>query len=233
VFAAASLGGPLAQIASLFEQRTGIPVTVVHASSSTLARQIEHGAPAAVFVSANRQWMDHLGTAGLLVDDTLFDWLGNRLVVVGPAGEPPAPDLVAALGAGRIAIGDPAHVPAGMYARESMQRLGLWARVAPRSVRADNVRAALVLVARREVARGIVYATDARLEPGVSVLRALPPDTHAAILYPAAAVRPEHPAARAFLAFLRSPASAGVVRAAGFAPAGGRWALLQPAAVAP
>lgn len=216
VFAAASLGGGLQAIATLFEQRTGASVTVSHASSSALARQIEHGAPAGVFVSANPLWMDHLAAAGLLLEDTRFDWLGNRLVVVAATGAASAGDLATSLRDGRIAMGDPEHVPAGIYAREALQHLGLWASVRERAVSASNVRAALVMVARGEAEHGIVYATDARLEPGVSVVHSLPEDSYPPVRYPAAALRPEHARARAFVEFLRSPEAVAVVLGAGF-----------------
>ena len=190
------------------------------ASSSTLARQIVQGAPADVFVSANPEWMDHVEAAGALVEDTRFDWLGNALVVVAPAADAGAlagRDLATVLGAGRVAMGDPAHVPAGEYAREALAALGLWDAVATGVARGDNVRAALALVARREVATGIVYATDAMLEPGVSVVARLPADSHAAIVYPAAAVVHGGTAtSRAFLDFVRDDAATAILERAGF-----------------
>ncbi len=216
VLATASLAGPMEAIAARFSRATGVRVNVSHAASSTLARQIEQGAPAAVFISANPQWMDYLTSRGLVLEDTRFDWLGNHLVVVSAAAERRTDDLATTLARGRVAIGEPSHVPAGIYAREALRTLGLWDTVEARAVRADNVRAALVMVARGEVAHGIVYATDARLESDVAVIAALPDDSHAPIRYPAAAMRPAHPDAQAFLAFLRSPAVSDLMREAGF-----------------
>lgn len=220
VFAAASLSGPLDQVAAAYHKDGGDAVKLSYASSSTLAKQIAAGAPADVYVSANIAWMDYVQHAGRLVPGTRFDWLGNDIVVVVPSGHAAAlagEPLVQVLSRGRIAMGDPDHVPAGIYGKQSLQSLGLWKTVAPRVARADNVRAALALVARGEVPLGIVYATDAALEPGVEVAAALPADSHKPIIYPAAVVKSDDTAAaRKLLAFLRTPDAARIMLAAGF-----------------
>lgn len=224
VFAAASLTDALTEAAEAFTAETGITVRLSFAASSALARQIETGAPATVFVSANRQWIDHLESAGLIVATSRFDLAGNRLALIAPrgsdlpAGFAPAADLPDALGDGRLAVGDPDHVPAGQYARAALVAMGLWPELESRLARTGDVRGALALVARGEVPFGIVYATDAAIAEGVEIVALLPADAHPPIAYPAALTGAADDDARAFLAFLRRPAARAIFRARGFAP---------------
>ena len=224
VFAAASLGDVLREVAETFERETGIPVAVSAAATSALARQIEAGAPADVFVSASADWMDALEDEGLLAPGTRFDLAGNALVLVGEAGDPPLPldpaALTAHLGRGRLAMALVDAVPAGIYGREALSALGAWDALAPRVAQTDNVRAALALVALGEAEMGIVYATDAAAEPRVAVLATFPEGSHPPIVYPAArtADAPDPEAADLFLAHLRGPAGRAALAAAGFAP---------------
>jgi molybdate transport system substrate-binding protein len=211
VFAAASLRDLLEEAAADWSRATGHDATLSVAGSSVIARQIEAGAPADVVILANADWMDRLAARGRIDPATRFDWLGNALVLIGPAGQAPValgPDteLAAALDGGRLAMALTAAVPAGIYGRAALDRLGLWASVAPQVVEADNVRAALAWVATGAAALGIVYATDARAEPRVAVLADIPPRTHPPIRYPAAAVTGgQADLAAAFLAYLRGP----------------------------
>lgn len=224
VFAAASLQEALDAAVADWSARTGRRVVVSYASSSALARQIARGAPADLFVSADQAWMDDLAARGLIVAASRTDLVRNTLVVVAPAPRPAAPMLSvdgaawrAALGPdGRLAIAETASVPAGRYGRQSLEALGLWPAVRDRLAQSDDVRAALAFVARGEAPLGIVYATDARAEPRVRVLMALPPDSHAPIVYPAARVAAGDPAAAALLAFLRGPQARARFAAAGF-----------------
>ncbi|GMG84269.1 molybdate ABC transporter substrate-binding protein [Paralimibaculum aggregatum] len=209
VFAAASLTDALEEIAAAHAAETGRRPRLAFAASSTLARQIEAGAPADLFLSANARWMDRLEAKGLLAPGTRRDIAGNRLVLVGPAGTAPAPAAaLLAAATGRIALGDPDHVPAGIYARAALEHLGLWDRLAPRLARADNTRAALALVARGETPLGIVYASDALVAPDLAVLAEMPADSHPPIRYPAAIVAGrDGAAARAFLERLSGAAA--------------------------
>lgn len=208
VFAAASLKNALDEVDAQWAHE----VTASYAATSALARQVESGAPADVFISADTEWMDWLAQRELVVAATRRDLLGNRLVLVAPAGAgistriAPGFALAALLGGdGRLAMGDPAAVPAGKYGRAALEKLGVWGAVAARVVPAENVRAALAFVARREAALGIVYATDARADPGVEVVDTFPEDAHPRIVYPAARVAAgTHPDADAYLRFLRT-----------------------------
>lgn len=190
VFAAASLTDAVEEIAAAHEAETGTPVRISAAASSTLARQIEAGAPADIFLSANALWMDRLDAAGLLAPSTRRILAGNRLVIVAPAAQDAAVPFgdareVLAGTQGRIAVGDPDHVPSGIYAAAALRSMGLWDALAPRLARADNARAAVALVARRVAPLGIVYATDAAVAP-VVVLREIDPALHPEIVYSAA-----------------------------------------------
>ena len=225
VFAAASLTEAMTASGLAFEQSQGIAVRFSFASSSTLARQIEAGAPAGLIALASEDWADYLAASGAILPGTRINTVGNRLVLIAPSdadvtlSEPPtAAGIAAALGpTGRLALGDPAHVPAGIYARQALENLGLWPTVATRLAPTDNVRAALMLVARGEAALGIVYATDARLSPKVRVLATLPRASHAPISYPFAIVRDgDSPQARAFLAFLASTEGLAIFERFGF-----------------
>ena len=207
VFAAASTTGAMLEVADRFAAAGLGRVTASFASSSTLARQIENGAPADVFISANEQWMDYLAERGRIDVASRVDFLGNGLVLVAPRDGPldlaiaPGFPLAAALGDGRLALADPDHVPAGMYAKAALVSLGVWESVRSRLAPMANVRAALVLVERGEVAAGIVYATDAAASAEVVVVGAFPPATHPPVTYPLALVTGSA-AARRFRDFL-------------------------------
>jgi molybdate transport system substrate-binding protein len=222
VFAAASLKSALDSIAAEYRTATGKTVSVSYAASSALARQIEQGAPADLFFSADLDWMDYLEGRGQLRPGTRRQLLGNRLVVVAPAGEakplalkPGA--LAAALSGGRLAVANVASVPAGRYAKAALENLGLWGEAQTRLAEAENVRAALTFVARGEAPLGIVYETDARAEPQVAVVAALPEGSHRPIVYPVALTRDARPAAVDFLRHLTSGASAALFAREGFA----------------
>ncbi len=189
VFAAASLAGPLDQIAEAWQAETGHSVTFSYAGSSALARQIEAGAPADLVILASEDWMDVLDRAGAIAPATRRVVLTNRLVLIGPAeGEAPVDlaDLPARIGTDRLALALTEAVPAGIYARAALIDLGHWDRLAPQVVEADNVRAALRLVAIGAARFGIVYATDVVQEPRVAVLAEIPEDSHPPIRYPMA-----------------------------------------------
>ena len=231
VFAAASLQDALRALEPAWRAAApgNAPVRLSSAASSTLARQIEQGAPADLFLSADEPWMDYVAQRGLILAETRVSPLGNALVLVAPADSPVAPfrigpgtDLAALLGRqGRLATGDPAHVPAGIYARAALESLGQWAAIAPRLARAENVRAALLLVERGEAPLGIVYRTDAQATAGVKLLGSFPPGSHPPITYPFAVTRRAagRAAASALLAFLAGPGAAGTWRRFGFTAA--------------
>src|SRR4051812_24244120 len=175
VFAAASLADSLKQVADAYKARTGAAITLSFGASSTLARQIEQGAGADIFFSADTDWMDYLEEKGLIADRTRRNLLGNRLVLVASSDAEPAPriaphfDLAGALGDGRLALADPASVPAGKYAKTALKSLGVWDSVSAKTALAENVRVALEYVARGEAPYGIVYATDAKAAPNMRV----------------------------------------------------------------
>ena len=223
VFAAASLTDVLQQAGPLYTKETSVPVKFSFAASSALARQIESGARADVFFSADQDWMNYLEQRKLIKVGTRADLLGNRLALIAPRdskvtlklgrGAP----LLRALGAnGRLSTGDPDSVPVGKYARTALAALDLWSAVEPRLVRADNVRVALMYVARGEAPLGIVYATDAAVEPQVRVVDLFPQSSHAAITYPVAATTNAASATASFLTFLRSAAARAIFTKAGF-----------------
>jgi molybdate transport system substrate-binding protein len=210
VFAAASLTDAMKDVAALWVKAGHPPLTLSFGASSTLAKQIEEGAPAAVFASADEKWMDYLAQKNLIVADTRKDLLGNDLVLIVPADKPihvtigPDFDLPALLGAdGRLATGDPAHVPVGIYAEQALKKLGWWDRVSPHLARTDDVRAALLLVERGEAPAGIVYGTDAAVSKAVMVAGTFPAGSHDPVSYPFAVVKShDTPEARALLTFL-------------------------------
>ena len=212
VFAAASLKNALDDVADAYKAETGRAVTVNYAASSALARQIEAGAPADIFFSADLDWMDYLQTRNLIDPATRKTLLGNRLVIVAPRDSAARIDIAAGmdlaglLGAdGRIAMANVDSVPAGKYAKAALTRLGVWDRVSARVVQADNVRAALAFVARGEAPLGIVYRSDAMAEPGVRVLGVFPEESHPPIVYPVALTAGARNAdAGAFLRYLES-----------------------------
>jgi len=215
VFAASSLQTALDELVEPIRRATGASVRISYAASSSLARQIVEGAPAALFISADLDWMDYLAEQKLIRPGSRVNLAGNRLVLIAPRDRPvkltiaSGFDLAKALGAGRLAIADPAVVPAGRYARAALTTLGVWDSVANRIAATENVRAALMLVSRGEAPLGIVYASDARADSGVAVLDTFPATSHPPIVYPAALTSsaPAASAAAAVLAFLKSDAA--------------------------
>lgn len=222
VFAAASLKEVLTRVAEDWKAESGKPVVLTFAASSALAKQIEQGAPADLFLSADLKWMDYLEKAGLLKSESRVTLLSNRLVLVGGPDAKDVTvgkdlDLAAMLGEGRLAVGLTASVPAGLYAKQALESLGLFAAVKDRLAEAENVRAALTLVARGEAPYGVVYETDAKAEKGVRQIGIFPEDSHDPIVYPAALTQTaEGPDAAAFLAYLGSEKAGKVFAAAGF-----------------
>lgn len=224
VFAAASLKPALDPILASPAVAALGDVKASYAASSQLARQIEAGAPATVFISADEDWMDYLAERRLLAPGTRSDLLGNALVLIAPKGSnvrlelAPGVDLAAALGKdGRLALAEPNSVPAGKYAKESLTKLGAWDGVAAHIVAADNVRAALNFVARGEAPLGVVYRSDAASEPAVRIVATFPDGSHAPIVYPVALVAGhDSAAARRLLDALHAPAQQAIFRAHGF-----------------
>ncbi|MGP1395313.1 MAG: molybdate ABC transporter substrate-binding protein [Inquilinaceae bacterium] len=224
VFAAASLKTALDDAVRAWQAETGEVAVVSYAGSGALARQIDQGAPADLFLSANPDWMDYVQDRGLIDPETRVDLLGNRLVLIAPADGgldlelAPGVDLAGALGPdGRLAVANVDAVPAGQYAREALVALGVWDSVADRLAQALDVRAALVLVSRGEAPAGIVYRTDAAVDPGVRTVATFPEDSHRPIVYPAAATADAGPEARALLAYLTSAAARPWFEGQGFA----------------
>lgn len=222
VFAAASLKGPLDEAAAAFRAETGTAIVISYAGSNALAKQIEQGAPAELFISADQDWMNYLSQRSLIAADTRVDLLSNALDLIVPVDSAttltiaPGFDLAGALGGGRLALADPDSVPAGKYAKAALTALGVWESVAGKLARSENVRAALALVATGEAPFGIVYATDALAEPKVRSLGSFPAATHEAILYPAALTVTATPEAAAFLAFLQGDMASAIFARAGF-----------------
>ena len=223
VFAAASLTDTLQKISDAYTARGGARVKLSFAASSALARQIEAGARADVYFAADQEWMDYLEARQLIQKSTRIDLLGNRLALIA-AGDKAAPatlakpaSMLAVLGEkGRLATGDPDSVPAGKYAKAALTSLGIWKEIEPRLARAENVREALSYVARGEAPLGVVYATDAVVEPRVRVIELFPPTLHEPITYPIAAVARARPAARDYILFLRGPEAGRIFVDAGF-----------------
>jgi molybdate transport system substrate-binding protein len=210
VFSAASLKESLDEVARSFEREHGQRVSIAYAASSALARQIENGAPADIFISADLDWMDYLAQRQLIKAATRVNLLGNEIVVIAPADSKttlkiaPGMPLAGLLGDGRLALADPDTVPAGKYARAALVKLGVWGSVEKKLARGENVRAALTYVARGEAPLGIVYRTDAYAEKRVRVLATFPADTHPSIIYPAALVAAgRNPAAAILLGYLQ------------------------------
>jgi molybdate transport system substrate-binding protein len=223
VFAAASLKNALDDVAKAYEAKTGQKVTISYAGSSALAKQIEQGAPADIFISADLDWMNYLAGKNLIKNETRRNLLGNRLVLVAPADRSlslviaPGFELAKALGDGRLAVADPASVPAGKYAKASLEKLGVWDSVKDKLAQAENVRAALAFIAQGEAPLGIVYQTDAAAEPKVKVVDTFPADSHAPIIYPVAQTASStNPDASAFLEFLGSDDARKVFEGQGF-----------------
>ena len=221
VFAASSTTNAVTDINALYRQTAGGRVAASFASTGILARQIENGAPAQIILSANRMWLDYLATRNLLARGTRTRLAGNRLVLIAPARSPLrialAPGFADNFRTGRLAIADPGHTPAGMYARAALRRLGVWQDVSRRTARAANVREALMLVERGEATAGIVYETDARASGRVRVVARFPSDTHPPIVFEAALIGENPaPAARRYIRFLASDEAAAIFRRHGF-----------------
>jgi molybdate transport system substrate-binding protein len=224
VFAAASLTDALNDVAKVWNTPGHAKLRFSFAASSTLARQIDQGATANLFASADVQWMDWAAQRHLIADDTRRTLLGNTLVLVMPKDRVhpvqigPGWDLMTLLGAdGRLATGDPDNVPSGIYMKQALTKLGLWAAAEPRLARTDSVRSALLLVERGEVPAGVVYATDAAIDPGVAVAGTFPENTHDPIVYPFAVTHAgDTPAARAFLDYLAGPEAGAIFAKRGF-----------------
>jgi molybdate transport system substrate-binding protein len=223
LFAAASMKNALDDINAAFTAKTDIKVSASYAASSLLAKQIEQGAPADIFVSADTDWMDYVAANNNINEATRINLLGNSIVLIAPKDSKIGHvtidqnfDLAKLAGDGRIATGDVKAVPVGKYAKAALQKLGAWAAAEPKFAMADSVRAALTLVARGEAALGIVYATDARVEPGVKIVGSFPADTHPPIIYPAAATVTAKPEAKDYLDYLHSSSAKAVLEKYGF-----------------
>jgi molybdate transport system substrate-binding protein len=224
IFAAASTSNAVTDIIARFSADTQIRVVPSFASSSTLAKQIESGAPADLFLSADEQWMDYLADRNLIQADSRINLLGNRIVLIAPTGSNPPVSAIKAgmplrqwLGDGRLAMGDPAHTPVGIYGQKALESLGLWEAVKEKLAPAKDVRAALTLVERGEAPLGIVYATDAAISAKVRIVGAFPETGHPLVVYPVALVADrQSPSARLFLAFLRSAAAKTIFEKYGF-----------------
>ncbi|MDX1302922.1 molybdate ABC transporter substrate-binding protein [Photobacterium sp.] len=224
VFAASSLTNAISEVAGLYKETAGIDTTLSFASSSTLARQIAQGAPADIYLSANNKWMDYVSQQKMIEPESRQSLLTNSLVLVAPkfysedkievtAGW----DLSQALQGTRLAVGDPAHVPAGRYAKESLQTLGLWQQAEPLLARANNVRSALVLVERGEAMLGMVYKTDALISKQVKLVAKIPATSHQPIEYPIAIVNGmSRPEVKDFYQFLQSEQALAVFTKYGF-----------------
>lgn len=224
VFAAASLKNALDDTNAAFTKATGVKVTVSYAASSALAKQIEQGAPADIFISADLQWMDYVGERKLIKPDTRVNLLGNKLVLIAPADSKIANvtigqgfDIAKLAGSGRIAVADVSAVPAGRYAKTALEKFGAWAAAEPKLAQAENVRATLAFVARDETPVGIVYETDAKVEPKVKVIGTFPDSSYPPVIYPVAATATTtKQSASQYLLFLRSSAAKAIFEKYGF-----------------
>jgi molybdate transport system substrate-binding protein len=223
IFAAASLKDALDDVTKTYEQTAGNSVVVSYAASSVLAKQIEQGAPADVFISADLDWMDYLAERQLIRPDTRFNLLGNRLVLIAPKGSTleakiaPGFPLAALLGDGRLAMANTDSVPAGKYGKAALQTLGVWDQVKDKIAQAENARAALLLVSRGEAPLGIVYTTDAHADPNVKVIGTFPEKTHPPIIYPVAVLAGAKSAdAQGFVNYLKTGASKRLFEDQGF-----------------
>lgn len=213
IFAAASLKNALDGAAAAYEKNTGNKIVVSYAASSALAKQIEQGAPADIFISADLDWMDYVEKAKLIENDQRFNLLGNRLVLIAPAASATSLKIgkdfpiAEALGDNHLAMANVKAVPAGKYGSAALDKLGVWKSVESKVAQADNVRAALALVAQGEAPLGIVYETDATAEPKVKIVDVFPEDTHPPIVYPVALIHASKngEAAKAFIDYLKTP----------------------------
>jgi molybdate transport system substrate-binding protein len=225
VFAAASLTDALNDIRAAFTKETGIEINPSYAASSVLARQIEAGAPAEIFMSADEEWMDYLERKQQLAPGSRRDLLANELVLIAPADSVAKVEitdgkaLLAAIGDARVATGDPDSVPVGKYAKAALMKLGVWNRIESRLVRAENVRAALAYVARGEAPFGIVYLTDAKIEKQVKRLDTFPASSHPPIRYPIALTTQGAARAQRFVKYLSGKSAAATFEKYGFSRA--------------
>ena len=223
VFAAASMKNALDDVDAAYTAKTGVKIAASYAASSVLAKQIEQGAPADVFVSADIDWMDYATTKKAIAASTRLNLLGNSIVLIAPKDSGinnvtigQGFDLAKLAGAGKIATGDVNAVPVGKYAKAALEKLGVWDAAAPKFAMAESVRAALILVARQEAVLGIVYSTDAKVEPGVKIVGTFPADSHPPIIYPVAATTTAKAEAADYLAFLRTSAAKAIFEKYGF-----------------
>ena len=223
VFAAASMKNALDEIDAAYTAKTGVRITVSYAASSALAKQIEQGAPADVFISADTDWMDYATSKRTINEPTRVNLLGNSIVLIAPKDSRidnvnigPGFDLAKLAGDGKIATGDVKSVPVGKYSKAALEKFGAWQAAEPKFAMAESVRAALTLVARGEAVLGIVYSTDAKVEPGVKIVGTFPPDSHPPIIYPVAATSTAKPEAKAYLDYLQSSAAKAVLERYGF-----------------
>ena len=223
VFAAASMKNALDDINAAYATKASVKVSASYAASSALARQIEQGAPADIFISADTDWMNYATEKNTIDASSRLNLLGNSIVLIAPKDAKidnvtisQGFDLARLAGDGRIATGDVKSVPVGKYAKAALEKLGAWTAAEPKFAMAESVRAALTLVARGEAALGIVYATDAKVEPGVKIIASFPADSHPAIIYPVAATKSAKPDAAGYLDFLRSSTARTVFEKYGF-----------------
>ncbi len=223
VFAAASMKNALDEVNAAYTAKSGVKVTSSYAASSVLAKQIEQGAPADIFISADLEWMDYAAGKKNIKEDTRTNLLGNSIVLIAAKDSKLADvkigqgfDLAKLAGDGKIATGDVKSVPVGKYAKAALEKLGAWTAAEPKFAMAESVRAALTLVSRGEAPLGIVYSTDAKVDPGVKIIGTFPADSHPAIIYPVAATTTAKSEAADYLAFLKSPASKTVMEKYGF-----------------
>ena len=224
VFAAASLKNALDDVNAAFTKATGIKVVSSYEASSALARQIEQGAPADAFISADLRWMDYVAERKLINPNTRVNLLGNKLVLIAPVDSKLGNvtigqgfDIAKLAGDGRIAVADVKAVPAGLYAKAALEKLGAWAAAEPKLAQAENVRATLAFVARGETPVGIVYETDAKIEPKVKTIATFPDDSYPPVTYPVAATADtKKPGVGQYFGFLRSPAAKAIFEKYGF-----------------
>src|SRR3982075_2842178 len=223
VFAAASMKNALDDIDAAYAAKTGVKIVASYAASSALAKQIEQGAPADIFVSADTDWMDYAISKKNINEPTRVNLLGNSIVLIAPKDSKIGNltigqgfDLAKLAGDGKIATGDVKAVPVGKYAKAALEKLGAWTAAEPKFAMAESVRAALTLVARGEATLGIVYSTDAKVEPGVKIVGTFPADSHPPIIYPVAATTTAKAEAADYLAFLRTSAAKTILEKYGF-----------------
>ncbi len=223
VFAAASMKNALDDIDAAYATKAGVKINASYAASSALARQLEQAAPADVFLSADTDWMDYATQKKAINESTRVNLLGNKIVLIAPKDSKITSvtigqgfDLAGLAGDGRIATGDVQSVPVGKYAKAALEKLGAWDKASSKFAMAESVRAALTLVSRNEAALGIVYETDAKVDPGVKIVGTFPDGSHPPIIYPVAATATAKPDTAAYLDYLRSPAAKTIFEKYGF-----------------